>query len=297
MDMLLSAGDSLSFQEMLDLDIKSEIDTVLGCGGGEFTSFSFSDLPPLELDDTPASDINMWFSSTSNHSNSNFNIDFIGSEAAAMMVNPNSVMPLTLVTVPASKPSTTAVVAQSKTSASNVHTYSATDLKTEVVKKDISLDKRPIGKTIKVTAPFNGRSVVRATQTTDVKSQQSLLNIKSAIQKQLSTNQFNGIGSVRVVQTGRKQHYSNNRHYSEDEKAYPKPAYSYSCLIAMALKNSRTGSLPVSEIYNFMWYVSIYTLYISNNTPYHVTSVDDRYREQNKTENIHSKGLFTLARR
>ena len=36
------------------------------------------------------------------------------------------------------------------------------------------------------------------------------------------------------------------------EKVYPKPVYSYSCLIAMALKNSKTGNLPVSEIYTFM---------------------------------------------
>jgi hypothetical protein len=45
---------------------------------------------------------------------------------------------------------------------------------------------------------------------------------------------------------------SSKENTKPNEKAYPKPLFSYSCLIAMALQNSDAGTLPVSEIYKFM---------------------------------------------
>lgn len=286
----LGTLDSLTFyQDCIDFDMKSDYDRVLSNNSFNYEdSLSLNDDNMMSMMDPLNS--GLWLNS---NSDCDHHLDFMEADLqSAIMVNPNSVIPSSAEAVvkkikeepvdesisPIIMPHITikeektdfdgpkrVVFEMPKIIPGTVSLKSEPILPLEIPKIETKVEElKPIPKAIRLSdllSQTSSKGNQKAElMTVRVTMPSALPTVKTTVTSRTVPISFvnNTIaGHYKIVRPKQQikpiQSRINNNKNNECLGLYPRPTYSYSCLIAMALKNSSTGSLPVSEIYNFMW--------------------------------------------
>ncbi|XP_076353544.1 uncharacterized protein LOC143248748 isoform X1 [Tachypleus tridentatus] len=226
-------GDNFKLQDMLDSDIRSHLDILLTSTGD--VAAEQSDHQPTLTDLAPAAPLEslesldmenelggMAGSTWLSHGSQLFNLGPDFDIPGGLLVNPQTGVPIAMPQPPTAVPAST----RENQTVTSGQTTQISDTRPQLI----------------TTTPFSSPQHINHLDLQPAQSH-SFLEESSSRPEVVSSPKC----KQKPSKIGKSTVQQNN-----GEKCFPKPAFSYSCLIAMALKNSRTGNLPVNEIYNFM---------------------------------------------